>query len=321
MTDAIQARIEQGVGIITLDRPQALNALNTPMVQAMAAVLGQWREDPAVQQVLVVSAGKAFCAGGDIRAIRQNSLDGDYAATETFFRDEYTLNLLIAEYPKPYVALIDGVCMGGGMGISIRGRYRVVSERNLMAMPETAIGFFPDVGASYFLPRLPGAIGLYLGLTGARISAADALYCGLATHYCPSAQMAPLQAQILATPGELEAILAELPRDAGPSVLQQQREAIDRCFASGQPAATLAALAAEDSAWSRELLAGLPQLSPHSWALTCELLRAGAEDTLASCLQRELQANRSATLHADFIEGIRAVLVDKDRQPVWQPLS
>ncbi|MFI1488290.1 enoyl-CoA hydratase/isomerase family protein [Streptomyces sp. NPDC020747] len=189
MTDTaaveVLADVHRGVGRILLNRPKALNALTTDMVVAIDGALAGWERTSLSAVVLASTSTKAFCAGGDIRTIREHSLAGDAEASERFFASEYRLNARIAEYPVPVVSLIDGLCMGGGLGLSVHGSFRVVTEGAVLAMPETGIGFFPDVGASYFLPRLPGAIGMYLGLTGHRLDAADALYTGLATHFVP----------------------------------------------------------------------------------------------------------------------------------------
>ncbi len=187
------ARRDGRVGRIVLNRPQALNALDLPMIRACTRALETWRDDPHVHGVVIEGAGeRAFCAGGDVRALRQYELDGEHHKAETFFREEYALNLTIARYPKPYIALIDGICMGGGIGLSVHAPYRVATERAAFAMPETAIGFFPDIGATFFLPRLPGRLGAYLGLTGVRMQGGDAVHAGLATHFTPHAELAAL---------------------------------------------------------------------------------------------------------------------------------
>src|SRR5215831_190519 len=181
------------VGRILLNRPQALNAIDLPMIRACTRALATWHDDPHVHAVVIGGAGhRAFCAGGDVRALRQYELDGEHHKAETFFREEYELNLAIATYPKPYVALIDGICMGGGIGLSVHAPYRIATERAAFAMPETAIGFFPDIGATFFLPRLPGRLGAYLGLTGVRMQGGDAVHAGLATHFTPRAELAAL---------------------------------------------------------------------------------------------------------------------------------
>lgn len=235
--EPVITRVRAGTAVIELDRPRALNALDLTMVRLMTRALEEWREDDAVRAVVVRSTSpKAFCAGGDIRAVREAGMRGDDTAVRAYFSAEYGLDGLIARYPKPYIALIDGYAMGGGLGISVHGSARVVTERASLAMPETSIGFFPDIGASWFLPRLPGAVGWYLGLTGVRIQAADAVDCGLATHYVPAAELPALEAALTgegpladrgADPAEA---LDRFATPAPPSDLAGHREAIERCF-------------------------------------------------------------------------------------------
>src|SRR6185312_14916116 len=195
--DTVITRRDGRVGRILLNRPKALNALDLDMIGACTRALVAWRDDPHVHAVVIEGAGdRAFCAGGDVRALRQFELDGEHHKAEAFFREEYELNLTIATYPKPYIALIDGICMGGGIGVSVHAPYRVATERAAFAMPEMAIGFFPDIGATYFLPRLPGQLGTYLGLTGVRMQGADAVHAGLATHFVRRADLPALSAAL-----------------------------------------------------------------------------------------------------------------------------
>lgn len=227
----VQTRVEHGVGEIVLDRTKALNALDIGMIRDMHDTLMAWRDDDAVHTVLVRSViPKAFCAGGDIRAVRESGLGGDTEAVWGYFSEEYRLDQLIADYPKPYVAVIDGVAMGGGLGISVHGTFRVVTERATLAMPETAIGFIPDVGASYFLANLPGAIGMYLGLTGVRLTAADAVELGLATHYVPSIELADLTAEILSD--GIDSALANHMRFPPAGSVLGHRDRIDEVFSA-----------------------------------------------------------------------------------------
>ncbi|MFI0896233.1 enoyl-CoA hydratase/isomerase family protein [Streptomyces sp. NPDC020983] len=315
----VQTRVgANGTAVIGLARPAALNALDLTMVRLMTGALTRWRDDPAVRSVLVVSTSpKAFCAGGDIVAVRAAGASGDSAAVRGYFAAEYALNALIARYPKPYTALIDGYAMGGGLGISVHGSARVVTERASLAMPETAIGFFPDIGASHFLPRLPGAYGWYLGLTGARTGGPDAVACGLATHLVPAADLPALQTALTTDPAPPETVLrdfaAPVPRRPA------HADAVARCFAEPDPARVRALLAAESAEpdWARETLALLDAASPASLAATAALLRAGAGSTLEECLARELELACRTAGSADFQEGVRAALVDKDRKPVW----
>lgn len=315
----VLADISHGVGRLVLNRPGALNALDRGMIDAIGAALAAWRDDPAVSLVTIAGAGgRAFCAGGDVRAIRALSLAGEHAAIEAFFVAEYAVNRMIAEYPKPYVALIDGISMGGGLGVSVHGSHRVVTEHATMAMPETAIGLFPDIGATFFMPRLPGGTGMYLALTGARISAGDALHTGLATHHVPRAGLVAL-ADALARDGV--AALAAHAVAPPESLLAADRAAIDRCFGGTSVPAIIAALEAEGTAWARATLATLAQMSPTSMCVSFAALRRGATMGLAECLAMELRLTRAVTRHPDFIEGVRAQVVDKTRDARWTPAT
>ncbi|ORL41588.1 enoyl-CoA hydratase, partial [Prescottella equi] len=261
MASFIQTQVHGNVAEIVLDRPRALNALDGSMIRDMYAALTKWRDDDAITAVLVTSASeRAFCAGGDIKSVRQSALDRDHNAVHAFFAAEYKLNALIANYPKPYVALIDGHAMGGGLGISVHGSVRVVTEKAGLAMPETAIGFFPDIGASYFLPRLTGATGMYLGLTGARASAADAVFAGLATHFVPSDKLGALADDIRAMSGtDLDAVLARHTTEAPASELKDQLGEIDRVFGSGDITDMVARLTGDDE-WTKQTREALTTL-------------------------------------------------------------
>src|SRR5215813_13622839 len=251
------------IGVVTLNRPQALNALTLAMVIDIDRQLVAWADEPDIAAVVIRSAGgRAFCAGGDIRALYEASRRGD-AYTRDFYREEYRLNHRIKTYPKPHIALIDGIVMGGGVGLSVHGSHRVVSERSLFAMPETGIGFFPDVGGTWFLPRLPGSLGAYLGLTGARLGAADMLYCGIATHHCPSDRFESLLDDL----GHSSVVTKVLDRhatDAGAPSLAQHRAVIDRCFSADAIEEILGRLDRESGDWAKETAALLRQKSPTS---------------------------------------------------------
>jgi len=311
------ARRDGRIGRLVLNRPQTLNALDLPMIQALTAALVAWHDDPHVHAVVIEGAGdRAFCAGGDVRALRQYELDGEHHRAEAFFSEEYALNLMIATYPKPYIALIDGICMGGGIGVSVHAPYRVATERAAFAMPETAIGFFPDIGATFFLPRLPGELGTYLGLTGLRVTGADAVHAGLATHFVPRAGMAALSAALAADgPGALGAHVAALPAFS----LAGQRVAIDRCFGADSVTEIVRRLEADGGEWAGKALAALRAVSPVALCWTLEALRRGAGMTLPQCQAFELALTRTTMRHPDFAEGVRAMVVDKDRKPRWQP--
>ncbi|MFI5963634.1 enoyl-CoA hydratase/isomerase family protein [Streptomyces asoensis] len=317
----ILADVHRGVGRIFLNRPEALNALTTDMVLATDRVLAEWEHARLSCVVLASTGPKAFCAGGDIRAIREHSLAGDAGAGERFFASEYRLNARIAEYGVPVVSLIDGLCMGGGMGLSVHGGFRVVTERAVLAMPETAIGFFPDVGASYFLPRLPGAIGMYLGLTGHRLDAADALYTGLGTHFVPSHELEAVGDALADHPDEpVDVVLSRL---AGRSPVARSRLAavrgdVDRAFGAPTLGEIEERLGHLGTAWASTALAALESASPHSLDVTHALLARGRQRTLRECLDAELALTRTLIRTPDFLEGVRAALVDKDRTPVWR---
>jgi enoyl-CoA hydratase/carnithine racemase len=318
MSDSSIVATRRGrIGHILLNRPKALNALDTPMLLAMTAALEQWHDDPHVHAVVCEGAGgRAFCAGGDIRAIRAYALAGDHRAVEEFFATEYALNAMIDEYPKPYIAIIDGVCMGGGIGLSVHGDMRVTSEASLFAMPETAIALFPDVGATFMLPRLPGALGMYLGLTGARLHGADAVHAGIATHFVPKASIAGLADAIAADGVAAVGALAQTP---APFSLAPHRAAIDRCFGRDSVAAIVAALEAEGTEWAAETLAALRHVSPSAVLWSFEAIRRGAGSSLRGALAAELVLTRHISVHPEFHEGVRAMLVDKDRTPHWSP--
>lgn len=314
---SVTASRDGRIGHILLNRPKALNALDLDMMRAMQAALADWRDDPSVHAVVIEGAGgRAFCAGGDIRAIRAHVVAGDMDAVETFFREEYALNATIDEYPKPYVALVDGICMGGGIGVSVHGQMRVTTEAGMFAMPETAIAMFPDVGATFMLPRLPGEIGLYLGLTGARMAGADAVHAGIATHFVPQADLAALRAD-LARDGV--AAVAVHARTLPPFSLAPHRAAIDRCFGADHMGEVLARLEAEGSAWATATLAALRGMSPSSLLWSFAAIRRGAGLSLRAALEAELRLTRRALRHGDFAEGVRAMVIDKDRQPRWSP--
>jgi enoyl-CoA hydratase len=320
---------EGGLATVMLNRPAALNAFTLAMYRALDPMLRQWADDPTVRAVLIRGAGgRAFCAGGDIRAIYEagRGLSGDPRLTAAFFREEYELIRRVHRYPKPYIAIIDGIAMGGGVGVSINGRWRVATENMLLAMPETGIGLFPDVGATRFLNLCPGHIGRWLGLTGARIGPADALYCGFATHFVPHERMPALVAA-LAGSGPIEDTLAAFHTDAGAPPLIARRSAIERCFAGTSLEAILEALTAEaqrggaDAQWAAETRAGLLLKSPTSLKITLRQLTIGRGFDIEAALALEYRLTQHVMQHHDFYEGVRAALVDRDQRPQWQPAT
>jgi len=312
------------LGVVTLDRPQALNALTLAMVSDLDRQLAEWADDPSVVAVVIKSSGgRAFCAGGDIRALHDAVCRGD-AYTRNFYRVEYRLNHRIKTYAKPYVALIDGIVMGGGVGLSVHGSYRVVSERSQFAMPETGIGFFPDVGGTWFLPRCPGALGTYLGLTGARLGAADMLYCGAATHYRPSADIEPLLMELaqVTSANDVGNLLDRFGSDPGAPSLLQQRSAIDRCFAADTMEEILSRLERDGSEWAQATAATIRRKSPTSLKVTLRQLHAGAGlADFAAAMRLEYRLAQRMVRGHDFHEGVRAAVIDKDQAPRWQPAT
>ena len=312
-------RIEGSVGRITLNRPTALHALNLAMCEAMTAALLAWRDDPAVTSVLVDHAGeRGFCAGGDIRMIAESGAT-DASEARAFFLAEYRLNHLMFEYAKPITALVDGIVMGGGVGISEPADLRIATERTTYAMPETGIGLFPDVGGGWFLPRLPGETGTWLALTGARLKAADTVALGIHTHFVASGSLEALKADLLSHGPDA---VAEHAADAGAAPLSSHRQAIDRLFAFDTVEAILAALEADGSDWALAQLATLRTKSPQSLKVTLRQLRAGrAMQTFAEVMAMEYRLGGRVVRTHDFQEGVRAVIVDKDSAPKWSPAT
>lgn len=311
-------------GLMALNRPQALNALTLGMVREMRRALDAWAVDPAVTRIVVEGAGeKAFCAGGDIRRLTDLLKAGEKDEALAFWREEYQLNALIKRYPKPYISLINGIVMGGGVGISLHGRYRVAGERYLFAMPEVGIGFFPDVGATYALPRLPGKAGMYLALTGERIKRADAKMFGLVTHAVNEDRAEDLRAGLL-DGAPVDAALAEASIDPGPPLLAGGRDLIDSCFSGESVSAIMARLdeaAAKGSAFAAKTAETMRIKSPTSMCLAFEQMRRGGGLDFEEAMKTEFRVvSRIAEGH-DFFEGVRAVLIDKDNQPRWQPAS
>ena len=322
MSDATEptiiARREGAAATLLMNRPKTLNALDLEMIRGFQSALDTWAADPAVRLFIVEGAGgRAFCAGGDVRRVREQAIAGDAASIEAFFAEEYAVNRGIATLGKPWVSLIDGVCMGGGIGVSVHGRPAVVTEAALLAMPETAIALFPDVGTSHILPKLPGAVGTWLALTGARLKGGDAVAAGLASHFVPKAKLPALREALLGGDAAVVERFAEAPPEAG---FAPHRAAIDRCFGQETMPAILAALEAEGTDWAAEQVKILRRMSPTSLCVSLELLRRGAGATLDECLSMELALGRSVVnQHPDFREGVRSVLVDKGSTPHWTP--
>lgn len=331
----IRITIDHGLGCLTLDRPQAMNSLSLDMIRTMTQALSAWRTDENVHAALINSSTpKAFCAGGDIRFFYDvgiAGLRGGSALLEDFFTEEYALNHLIHHYPKPYIALMDGIVMGGGMGItqsSAAARIRIVTERTRMAMPEVNIGLFPDVGGGYFLSRLPGQIGTYLGLTGEIAGAADALYADLADVFIPRKELPALLALLASVKDrqyrqaidEFAAPFAE-QIDPANSTLAKQRDLIDRHFSHDNVAAIVESLKQDDDPFAKKTLDSLLQRSPLLVCVSLEQIRRSANMELADCLRLERTMVRRCFEHGEVLEGIRALVIDKDHTPQWRPAS
>jgi len=308
------------IGLITLNRPKALNALTHAMCVSMKAQLAAWANDDAVKCVVIQGAGeRAFCAGGDIRTLYDSGRAGTPYAVE-FYRDEYLLNAQIKHYPKPYVALLRGFVMGGGVGVSLHGSHRVADETMLFAMPETGIGLFPDVGGSFFLPRLPGETGMYLGLTGTRFKTGDALFAGLATHFVPAAGREALLTQ-LADGISPDATLNELSKPLKAEALFDDQKKIDRIFANSSVETILAALDADSSDWAGATAKAMRTKSPTATKLAFRQIRNGKTLGFDDCMRMEFRMVNRVIAGHDFYEGVRATIIDKDGAPKWKPAS
>lgn len=306
---------------LTLNRPRAINALNHAMVRRMDEALTAWEHDPAVETVVLTGAGeRGLCAGGDIRVVHDDARDGDGTAAAAFWRDEYHLNARIARYPKPYVAVMDGIVMGGGVGVSAHGSVRIVTERSRIAMPETGIGFVPDVGGTHLLARAPGELGTLLALTGARIGAGDALLCGLADHYIPSAELRWFVADLADMP--VREALDRHTRPAPESELAGRREWIDSCFAADAAEEILRRLFAHGDPAAKATAETLLAKSPTAVKVTLAALRGARRlGSLERVLDQEYRVSCAALTTPDLVEGIRAQVIDKDRNPRWSPAT
>ncbi|MFB8246039.1 enoyl-CoA hydratase/isomerase family protein [Streptomyces sp. NPDC055952] len=304
---------------ITLNRPGALNALTHTMVRRIDGALTEWEHDPAVETVVITGAGeRGLCAGGDIRAIHDDARDGDGSASAAFWRDEYRLNARISRYPKPYVAVMDGIVMGGGVGVSAHGDVRIVTDRSRVAMPETGIGFVPDVGGTHLLARAPGELGTHLALTGTQIGAEDALLCGLADHYVPSDALPELLDSLSARPAA-EAV-AGVRRTPPRGVLAARRDWIDACYSADSVEEIVRRLLAHGDPAAKETAEILLSKSPTALKVTlASVRRARRLGTLERVLDQEYRVSCAALTTADLVEGIRAQVVDKDRRPRWSP--
>jgi enoyl-CoA hydratase len=316
----ILTRVDNGVGILTLNRPKAINSLNQTMVDTMVEVLTAWAHDDDVRAVLLEGAGeRGLCAGGDIVAI-YHSARGDGSEARTFWFDEYRLNEMIGRYAKPYVVLMDGIVMGGGVGIGVHGNVRVVTDRTKMAMPEVGIGFVPDVGSTFLLPRAPGHLGLHVALTGAPISGADAIVLGFADHFVPHDQLDEFTLAIV--DHDIDTALHKHAIEPPASALAAQQDWIDHCYAGETVLDIVSALRGHDSGEARNAAEVIAGRSPVALSVTLEAFRrAHALDSLEDVLVQEYRVSCASLRSHDLVEGIRAQIIDKDRNPTWSPGS
>ena len=330
MSDAeILFEIKDGLGLMTLNRPKALNALSHGMILEMERVMPQWEKDPAVKAVVLRGSGdRAFCAGGDVAGLYREMRDNPSGTVRRdFFRDEYVVNRRIYRFAKPWISLIDGIDMGGGVGLSVHGSHSVASEKFLFAMPETTIGLFPDVGGGYFLSRLPGALGTFLALTSHRLKAADAQWAGIVDAHVPSAAMNELQAALgaadLSGPDanrKVDAVIARFAADPGMPTLPAMMPDIDRCFSAESLQEIVDKLRKHPGEWAQKQLAALMKLSPISMAITLEQLKRCANRSFEDSMTIEYRMSQNCMRpDHDFFEGVRALLIDKDQKPKWNP--
>jgi enoyl-CoA hydratase len=324
MTDDILIRVDGHAGFISLNRPLALNALTLPMVHAMTEALLEWRDDDAVKCVVIDHAdGRGFCAGGDIAFLRNSAINDGGVSGRKFFHDEYQLNHLLFTYPKPVVAFMDGICMGGGVGISQPARFRVATENTKFAMPETGIGLFPDVGGGWYLSRLEGRVGQYLALTGSRVAGAECLALGLATHFLPSSALVEAKARIASEDVEhLDGILSTLSETPPASKIVETLLQINHHFASNQFEDILESLEGDESEWAMKELAALRTKSPQTCKVALRQLAESLKLTdFVDNMAMEYRIASRVLVRPDFAEGVRAVIVDKDNAPQWDPAT
>ena len=327
MSKHVLTKSEGGVGMITLNRPEALHALNFDMCGTILAALRVWAEDPDIHIVMIehVEGSRGFCAGGDIAMLRESGLS-DGREARAFFAEEYRMNAMIKAFPKPYLALMDGVTMGGGVGLSVHGTHRVATERTLFAMPETGIGLFPDVGGGWFLPRLRGELGTWLALTGARLKGADVAAARVATHFLPSELIPNLKAQIAQadfSAGAAEMlgeILSRLTHTVPTGSFEPYMDLIGHCFAHDRAEDIVAALDADGSEWALEQAKTIRSKSPETVKVALRQVREGGQcQTFEENMRMEYRIGWRKVQSPDFIEGVRAVIIDKDHNPSWSP--
>lgn len=319
-------RVEGKAGVITLNRPKALNALDLDMIRQIYRQLIQWRTDPSVGFILVEGAGeRSFCAGGDIRSVYEARLRDDWDYMDHIFREEYQMNYLIGTYPKPYISFIHGICMGGGMGLSIHGSHRLITDNTIMAMPEAGIGFFTDIGASHFLNHCPGQVGICMGITGEKLTAADCLYAGLGTHYVPQDQWDLVKKSLLKAGGGVDALkiiqsLNHVPhKQVDGEGIEANQSLIDDVFTATTMEEIVENLEKIHTPKAHAWLKKIDTQSPTSMKIILALLHKTKGKSLKTCLTTEFRVGQHFMGNYDFFEGVRALLIDKDNKPHWQP--
>ena len=323
MTQDLLIHRHGAVGHLSLNRPKALHALTLEMCHAMTAALSAWAEDDSIEAVIIDHAeGRGFCAGGDIALLRNSALNDGGVSGRRFFHDEYQLNHQLFTYARPVVAFMDGITMGGGVGIAMPAKYRVATENTRLAMPETGIGLFPDVGGGWYLSRLQGRLGQFLALTGARLDGAECLWAGLATHYLPSEKLPEAKARVIEHPARIAGILPEMAEKPPEARIEANAEKIARHFASDRYEDILASLEADDSDWAAKELATLGTKSPQTCKVALRELAASAALTdFAEEMRMEYRIASHVLTRPDFAEGVRAVIVDKTNDPAWSPAT
>ncbi|KAI5647599.1 hypothetical protein M9H77_33604 [Catharanthus roseus] len=331
-TDQVLVEEKSSIRTLLLNRPKQLNALSSQMVSRLLDLFVAYEKDPAVKLIIVKGKGRAFCAGGDVAAVVRDIHQGNWRLGADYFRKEFTLNYLLATYTKPQVSILNGIVMGGGAGVSIHGRFRVATENSVFAMPETALGLFPDIGASYFLSRLPGFFGEYVGLTGTRLDGAEMLACGLATHYVPSEKLSSLEGELYeaesSDPATISTILRKfsLTPNLKANSAYKRLNVINSCFSRRSVEDIISALEIEaannNDSWISPAIQSLKKASPMSLKISLRSIREGRLQGVGKCLVREYRMVchvMRGEMSKDFFEGCRAILLDKDRNPKWQP--
>ena len=321
-TDEVHIHRHGRVGHISLNRPRAIHALTQGMCKAMLAALADWRESHIAAVLIDHAEGRGFCSGGDINLLRRSALEDGGEAGRAFFRDEYRLNHALFTYPEPVVSFMDGITMGGGVGIALPATYRVATENTRLAMPETGIGLFPDVGGGWYLSRLTGRIGQFMALTGARLDGAECLWTGLATHYLPSDRLAEAKTRITQHPDRIGGILSDLSETPPPARIADNADRIAKHFASDRLEDVLASLEGDGSDWAAKELATLRSKSPQACKVALRQLAEAEElDSFAENMKHEYRLAARVLVRPDFAEGVRAVIVDKTGDPKWNPAT